>query len=279
MPKADLHIHSTASDGQMSPEQVIREAVELKLSFVALTDHDTVAGMEEALQAARDQPIEVVTGVELTTAFRERECHLLAYQFDPQDVGMRELLAHNQYARVERAKWIIGQLQKKGFELDIDEVMAEANGRNVGRPHIAEILRKKGYIGSIREAFIRHLSDEALGPIKNRYRDTKEVIGSIKAAGGVAILAHPGRLYSDTELQAFVKAGIDGLETIHPSHRYDTQKKMEAFAEQHGLLMTGGSDFHGGVKEYYHSFGLLTIPSSTVTKIQTLSDRRKGVPA
>lgn len=279
MAKADLHIHSTASDGKMTPEQVVREAAGLKLSYIALTDHDTIKGVEKAREVARDYDIEVVPGVEITTAYGDRECHLLAYHFNMDDEAFAGLLALHRNARVQRARWIIGQLRNKGFELDIDEVLAEANGRNVGRPHIAEILRKKGYIASIREAFIRHLSDEALGPIENNYRDIFEVIDIVKQAGGVAVLAHPGRLYSNKELDAFANGGIDGIETIHPSHRYDIQKKMESFAENHGLLTTGGSDFHGRVKDYYPHFGLLTVPSAVVTKIETLAARRKEILA
>lgn len=277
MAKADLHLHSTASDGNMSPEEVVNAARKLNLSVIALTDHDTIQGVKPAQKAARELELEVLPGIEITTDFNGRECHLLAYNFDTTNEKLNELLSTNKNARVERAKWIIGQLGQKGLELDIEEVLAEAGGKNVGRPHIAEILRKKGYIASAREAFIRYLSDEALGPIQSNYLLIEDVIEIVKQAGGVTILAHPGRLYSLHELSQLVEAGIDGLEMIHPSHNYELQKEMEAFAEEHNLITTGGSDFHGRVKSYYRHFGVLTITTRQVDKIKALSAHRKKV--
>ncbi|MBN2730846.1 MAG: PHP domain-containing protein [Balneolaceae bacterium] len=277
MGKADLHLHSTASDGKMLPEDVVRTAHQLGLSAISLTDHDTIEGIKPAQKTAREFDIEVIPGVEITTAFNDRESHLLAYNFDVTNAGLNTLLQEHKRARVQRARWIIGQLQKKGLDLDINEVLAEAGGRNVGRPHIAAILKKKGYIATAKEAFIRYLSDEALGTIQSNYVAIAEVIEIVKQAGGVTILAHPGRMYSERELLKFVEAGIDGLEMIHPSHNYDIQKEMEAFAGKRNLLTTGGSDFHGNKKSYYRHFGVLTVSIQCVDKIKLLSAHRKGV--
>lgn len=279
MAKADLHLHSTASDGKMTPQQIVSTALKLNLSVIALTDHDTIQGIAPAQDKARGEQLEIIPGIEITTDFNDRECHLLAYNFDTTDEKLQELLSINKNARVARAKWIITQLRKKGLELDIDEVLAEAGGKNVGRPHIAAILKKKGYIASSREAFIRYLSDEALGPIQSNYMAIDEVIDIVKHAGGVTILAHPGRLYSRQELTLLVEAGIDGLEMIHPSHNYELQKEMEAFAAQHNLITTGGSDFHGREKSYYRHFGVLTITTRQVDKIKALAAHRKKVSA
>lgn len=279
MAKADLHLHTTASDGKMTPEKIVETAEKLNLSVIALTDHDTIEGFEPARNAACNVAVEVLPGIELTTDFNNRECHLLAYNFNVENDALNSLLSSNKNARVKRAKWIIGELQKKGFDLDIQEVLAEAGGKNVGRPHIAAILMKKGYIASMKEAFIRHLSDEALGPIQSDYASIKTVIDVVKQAGGVTILAHPGRLYNRQELTQCVEAGIDGIENIHPSHNYELQKEMEAFAEQHNLLTTGGSDFHGREKSYYRHFGVLTVNTRQSDKIKTLSAHRKKVSA
>lgn len=277
MGKADLHLHSTASDGKMSPEELVRTAHQLGLSAISLTDHDTAEGIKPALKTAREFKLEVIPGVEITTDFNDRESHLLAYNFDVTNAGLNKLLQEHKNARVQRARWIIGQLQQKGLDLDINEVLAEAGGKNIGRPHIAAILKKKGYIATAKEAFIRYLSDEALGKIQSNYVTIEEVIKIVKQAGGVAILAHPGRMYSKQELLKFVEAGIDGLEMIHPSHNYDIQKEMETFAGKHNLLTTGGSDFHGKQKSYYRHFGVLTVSMQWVDKIKTLSAHRKGV--
>lgn len=263
----------------MTPLQLVNAADELNLKVIALTDHDTMEGIAAAQKAARNYALEVMPGIEITTDFNGRECHMLAYNFDLSDEGLKELLRHNKNARIERAKWIIGELGKKGLKLDIQEILAEAGGKNVGRPHIAAILLKKGYIASKREAFIRYLSDEALGPIESNYKPVQQAIENVKKAGGVAILAHPGRLYSQQELALLVAAGIDGLEMIHPSHNYELQKEMEVFAEQNHLLTTGGSDFHGAKKSYYRHFGILTISDQHVDKIKNLSAHRKKVSA
>jgi predicted metal-dependent phosphoesterase TrpH len=277
--KADLHIHTAASDGQLSARDAVKQAVSLNLSVISITDHDTIAGVRPAQEEAEGQNLDVMPGVEITTAFGERECHMLAYDFDMDDEPFNELLRAHQQARVLRAGWIIKQLGKKGMALDVDEVIAEARGRNVGRPHIAEVLRRKGYVATVREAFIRHLSDDALGTIQSNYRSYIEVINIVKKAGGVSVIAHPGRMYSEKELEKFVAAGIDGLECLHPGHNYEIQKRMEAFAEKHNLLTTGGSDYHGGVKDYYRNFGLVAINHQKVNKIRSLANRRKKVSA
>lgn len=274
-----MHIHTTASDGRMSPVEVVREAANLNLAVIAITDHDTIRGIQPALKEAKNYDLEVMPGVEITTAFGQEECHLLAYDFDIENESMRNLLKAHQKVRVSRAQWIIRQLKKEGLQLDIDEVLAEAEGRNVGRPHIAEILRKKGYIGSIKEAFIRYLSDDALGIIESNYHTFDKVIAIVKKAGGVVVLAHPGRLYGPDELKQLIQAGFDGIETKHPSHNYEIQKEIEEFAARHNLLMTGGSDFHGEVRDYYRHFGTLTVEQSCVDQIQALAESRKKLSA
>lgn len=274
-----MHIHTTASDGRMSPAEVVREAANLNLAVISLTDHDTIEGVPNAIKEAEAHNIEILTGVEITTAFGEEECHLLAYGFDTKNEGLLNLLREHQKARVARARWIIQQLQKQGLQLDIDEVLAEAEGRNVGRPHIAEILRKKGYIGSIKEAFIRYLSDDALGIIESNYHTFEKVIDIVKKAGGVAVLAHPGRLYNADQLETLVQGGFDGIETKHPSHNYEIQKVIEEFAEKYNLLMTGGSDFHGDAKDYYRHFGTLTVEQGCVNQIKALAESRRKLSA
>ena len=275
MGKADLHIHTTASDGNSTPTQIVEIAVENKLQVIALTDHDTVAGFEEARQAAINKPLEVLTGSEITAEFNGREAHLLAYCFDPDHKKIRTLLAGHKKARYDRGEWILTQLSKQGLEVDINEVKAEADGSNIGRPHIAALLVKKGYVGSIREAFIRYLSNRRLGEIPSDYLSCDEVIEIVKEAGGAVVVAHPGQMYNDEELDELLDAGVDGLEVIHPSHNYELQKEMEKYANRHHLLKTGGSDFHGGNANYQKYFGVVTISMEYVTALKRLTDQRK----
>lgn len=274
--KADLHIHSTASDGKAEPADLIQLACQQGLSTVALTDHDTIAGYEEARRTGEELGIRVLSGVEITTDFEGRECHMLAYCFDVDDVSFNKLLKSHKKARVDRARWIIGELSKQGLELDIDEVRAEAGFGNVGRPHIASILIKKGYVGTAREAFMRYLSDQQLGPIHNEYRDCRSVIQEIKKAGGAAILAHPGLLYSEHDLHKFIEAGIDGIEYVHPSHNFELQDQYRHLAEKEMLLMTGGSDYHGPADDTTR-LGVITISEKRVERMIRMTAQRRKI--
>ncbi|MDZ7715926.1 MAG: PHP domain-containing protein [Balneolaceae bacterium] len=279
MGKADLHIHTTASDGLSTPVEIVESAVKHNLDVIAITDHDTISGVREAREAAKSTELEVISGVEITSDFKGKEAHLLAYCFDIDDPGINKLLSAHKKARVKRGKWIIEQLKNKGLDLDINEVKAEANGSNVGRPHIAAVLVDKGYVASFKEAFIRYLSNEALGPIQNEYYSAEEVIEHVKAAGGATVVAHPGQMYSIQELDIFKEMGIDGIEVMHPSHNYELQKKMEDFAENNLLIKTGGSDFHGGNRDYQKYFGVVTINTEVVYRMRQMTNQRKSISA
>lgn len=279
MGKADLHIHTIASDGFSTAAEIVESAIRHKLEIIALTDHDTIAGVREAQQAASGTELQVISGVEITSDFNGKEAHLLAYCFDIDDPGMNRLLNGHKKARIKRGEWIIEQLKNEGLQLDIDEVKAEANGSNVGRPHIAAVLVDKGYVASFKEAFIRYLSNEALGPIQNEYHTVEEVVQIVRAAGGAIVVAHPGQMYSMKELGTFVELGLDGIEVLHPSHNYKLQKKMEDFAEDNSLLKTGGSDFHGGKRDYQKYFGVVTISTEMVSRMIQMTNQRKQISA
>lgn len=273
--KADLHIHSTASDGRMSPQEVVAVADSFPLKTIALTDHDTIKGIVPAKEAAAGLEIAIMNGVEVTVCFNHREIHLLAYDFSLDDDGLNKCLNDHKKARIERAKVIIELLKKEGLQVTIDEVRAEAVSQNVCRPHIAAVLVSKGYVATQREAFIRYLSDKQLGEMKDFYHRLEEVIECVKQAGGVAVIAHPGRLYKNNLLNEIIALGIDGIEAIHPAHSYSIQKQLEQLARKHNLLITGGSDFHGQRKEYYRNFGTVGIHKDWIEKIRQLAGHRK----
>lgn len=277
MGKADLHIHTTASDGNSTPSQIVERAIDLKLEIISITDHDTISGLEEATEAAADKDIEIMPGSEITASFNDREAHLLAYGFDPDNIDFKKLLVGHKKARIDRGKWIIDELSREGLDLDIDEVRAEARGSNIGRPHIAAVLINKGYVASFKEAFIRYLSNQQLGVIPSDYYSCSEVIETVKQAGGAVIVAHPGHMYSEDELDLLVDAGVDGIEVVHPGHNYQLQKKMEAYAEKNNLLATGGSDFHGGSQDYQKYFGVATISTEKVRKMKKMLNQRKNM--
>lgn len=277
LPKADLHIHTTCSDGKLSPAEAVEMAAEKKLSCISITDHDTYKGYFQALDAAEKHEIELVPGAEITAAIGDKEAHILAYYFDPNTDYLEKFFIQQKDARKQRIKGIIKTVQKNGLEVDFDEVWAEANGANIGRPHVARVLAHKGYVSNQREAFIRYLSNEKLGTIENFYVDYREVIEIVKNVGGAVIVAHPGRLYSDEEVKAFVEAGVDGFECIHPGHNYRLQKKYTEFCEKNNLLMTGGSDTHEGKDAGYTNMGVVTIAYKHVEKMKRMTEQRKNI--
>lgn len=261
----------------MAPEEVPELARQNGLKVIAITDHDTINGYEPAKEAGDEIGIEVLSGVELTCDFNGRESHLLAYCFDEEDPRFLELIANHKKARLERIKWIVEQLTSQGLDLDTDEVRAEAGGGNLGRPHVAAVLVNKGYVASHKEAFIRYLGNHALGSIKNFYASHTEVIDIVRNAGGATVLAHPNMLYSSDEIEEWISDGLDGLEVVHPSHDYEQQKEYQKIAEQHNLLITGGSDYHGSGDQYLRYFGVVNVGLNRVEKLKRMTDQRKKI--
>ncbi|MBO6793093.1 MAG: PHP domain-containing protein [Balneolaceae bacterium] len=277
LPKADLHIHTTCSDGRLQPCEAVEVAKERNLSALSITDHDTIEGYLRAKDHADKLDIELIPGVEITSAFNGNEAHILAYYFDFESEPFTQLLLKQRVGRRERIKGIITTINSNGVEIDYEEVRAVANGANIGRPHVAQLLIKKGYVRNYFEAFERYLSTEQLGGIDHQYPDYKEVIKAIKLAGGAAILAHPGKLYSTADIELFISAGIDGIECVHPSHNYTFQKKYSELVAQRALLMTGGSDYHGSVERAHIHIGTVSIAAKYVEKMKRMTNQRKQI--
>jgi 3',5'-nucleoside bisphosphate phosphatase len=274
--KADLHTHTNASDGALTPKELILKAKSKGLKTVSITDHDTIKGYLQAVPYAAEHDIELLPGVEITALWNNREVHLLAYLFDVEDENFINLLLRQKRARILRMKAIVEELKKKGIDIDIDEVRAESGPGNLGRPHAASVLISKGYVATVAEAFIRYLSTEKLVDIKTEYATIEEVVEITKQAGGVLSLAHPGPIYSQTEIEELIAKGLDGIECIHPSHNFNVQQTFKRLAESRKLLMTGGSDYHGtGKSDYDPYFGTVTVGDQHVASIKRLSERRK----
>lgn len=275
--KADLHIHTTCSDGKLTPEEAVLMASKKKLKALSITDHDTFKGYHLAKEKAIELGIDLIPGVEITSTFRSRECHLLAYYFEPESEFFKNFVLKQRYSRKNRIKGIIDKLVKSGIDINYDEVWALANGANIGRPHVAEILIDKGYVSSIQEAFKRYLSEEQLKGIDNEYPSIQEAIGVVKSVGGAAMLAHPGRFYSTEEVEELIDYGLDGLECIHPSHDWKTQLRYAELCEKRSLLKCGGSDYHGGTDDGYTNIGVVSIAMKYVDRIKRMTDQRKKI--
>lgn len=243
--KADLHLHTTASDGRLTPREVVELVYSKGLRSMAITDHDTLQGYIEAKSYADTIGMDLLPGVELTTDYNGRECHILAYGFDLKSESMQSLFVDQRYKRKERASEIVRKLNKLGFDLEMDEIRAESGKATISRNHIADVMRQKSFVATRREAFDRYLFTGGPAYVQNEYISAIDAIDKVHECGGVCILAHPGHYYIFEDLRYFLNAGIDGLEYIHPSHNFQTQKKLKEYADNYQLLLTGGSDFHG----------------------------------
>jgi 3',5'-nucleoside bisphosphate phosphatase len=244
----DLHIHSTASDGLVSPARVVRAAVDGVIDVMALTDHDTVAGVEPALDAARGLPIHIVPGIEVSATWDETEVHILGYLVDPTDPGLR---AHDGTAgerRAQRLEEMVDRLAKQGVQVSFDAVVEKAGDEasSLGRPHLARVLQDEGFVATEAEAFDRFIGNEHPAYIPNRLLDPEAAIRMIHRAGGVAVWAHPPMYLLDRILPDLVRVGLDGLEVFRPRNGPEWMSRLEAAAREAGLsVLTGGSDWHG----------------------------------
>lgn len=238
-------MHTTASDGYKTPAELVLLAYEKGLSTIAITDHDTIEGYHLAVEKAGEVGIRLLSGVEITSDYNGRECHILAYGFDPNSAEIADFLKNQRNKRTLRANGILDKLNKLGYEIDIDEVKAESGKATISRNHIASVLERKQFVANKREAFDRLLGGRAKAYVQNEYPEVAEVIDFIKRIGGVSILAHPGNLYIYEDLRYFLRSGLDGIEFIHPSHNYKTQKKLREYAMNYKILLSGGSDYHG----------------------------------
>ncbi|CAN5353285.1 PHP domain-containing protein [soil metagenome] len=275
MGKADLHIHTNASDGAFEPGVILQKAIDKGLRTIAITDHDSIKGYKKARELNSENKIELLPGVEMSVRWKDKEVHLLGYCFDPDDENLNLLLLQQSRARRRRMSKIVEHLKMQGIDIDLDEVKAEAGFSNIGRPHAASVLISKGVVASFGEAFIRYLSSEKLQGIETEYCTLVEGIKVIKKAGGIVSLAHPGPLYSAAEIGELMESGFDGIECIHPSHPYPVQKNYTKLAEKNNYLITGGSDYHGNQSaDYDPYFGIVTLGHQHVEALRQTAHQR-----
>ncbi len=269
-------MHSTFSDGSDSPSRLMELAAAADVTTVALTDHDTVAGISEARAAADRHGIGLVPGVELSCHASERNVHLLGYFIDPEDELFLERLSTQRDSRDTRNERLASRLAELGMPVDLDQVCTSANGESVGRPHFAAEMMRLGYVASVDEAFLRFLADGAPAYVERRELDAATGVQWIHDAGGVASWAHPvwpGKTsLTDTEatLEELTDAGLDALECRYGRYDGDTRKALLKRAERQGLLSTGGTDYHGTYKPDLRigvGLGDLAVPEAVLTEI------------
>lgn len=244
-PGVDLHLHSTASDGTEPPEAVVRRVADAGLAGLALTDHDTVAGLEAAATEAARRGLRFLTGAELSANEPGRSIHLLAYGFDPTDAELGAYLEGYRQDRVRRAREIVRRLGELGVPLPYEEVEKRAVGGNPTRAHIGRALVEEGLVPDERAAFGRYLARGRPAFVEKRPSPPAEVIERAHAAGGVVLVAHPGREHSVSDIERWVDEGLDGIEVRHPSHDESMRAGLLSLVRERGLLAGGGSDWHG----------------------------------
>ena len=247
----DLHTHTTASDGLFTPTELVRLAAEKKLEAIAITDHDTTDGLTEALAAGALYGVEVVPGIEISAEFPGGTLHILGYYIDPANKQFSTKLVQLQQARAERNPQIIKKLQERGMNIEMEDVVAEAGGGQIGRPHFAQALLKKGYVRTVQEAFDRFLAKGAAAYCEKFRFHPRDAIACIAAAGGIAVLGHPSSLNCtdtvtlETTVRSMVDMGIRGIEAYYSDHSAVQTRHYIALAKKYQLFITGGSDFHG----------------------------------
>ena len=273
----DLHTHSTASDGTLSAAEVVALADAASLAAFALTDHDTTSGLAEARAAAASRPaLRFIPGVEVSARYSPGTMHILGLGIDESSQPLRKLLAGFIDARDERNPRILSKLHALGMDVGMDDVLAAAEsfdpGRRhvIGRMHIAEAMRVKGYAQSIQDAFTRYLGSGGPAFVDKERLEPRGVIEGIIAGGGVAVLAHPVQLKIDEgqELEDYVRRlagwGLGGIEVYHPDHSDQQTRRYLDLARRLGLLVTGGSDFHGAAKPGVE-IGRPKVPLAAIT--------------
>lgn len=241
----DLHIHSTASDGTLAPSRLVELAVEAGLSTIAITDHDTVGGVGEALQAGARLGVRVIPAVELSAGVGERGMHILGYFIDHTDPELARRLEHLRSVRMARAERIVRSLRRADLPVTLQDVLRAAEGGAVGRAHIAQVLVNTGHAVSVSDAFDRLLGSGRPHYVPKPVSSVDEVLGWIRDAGGIAVVAHPALSGIDDLVPRLAEAGIVGIEAFHASHDARTRARYVDLAARHGLVATGGSDFHG----------------------------------
>ena len=246
----DLHTHSTASDGQYTPTQLVQRAVVRGIAVLALTDHDTTEGVEEAAKAGAGCGIRIIPGVELS-AREHKNFHILGYNYDPSSPALSQLCERQRTNRIKREEMILDYLRTKDMELSRDEVERLANGAVIGRPHFAQALARRGYVQTTREAFQQYLDTaEFWEKVPRLESDVRGCIDAVKASGGKVSLAHPYQMkLSDEELDGLVRQlaawGLDAIECFYPKYTPEQRAFYLRLAEKYDLHITGGSDFHG----------------------------------
>lgn len=274
MSMIDLHVHTSASDGFYEPGEVIKKARESGLKAIAITDHDTTDGVEEAYQKSQETGLLLIPGVELSTEFDEKEIHILGYLMNYQEEGFQKELLVFRNERLERAKKMVEKLNILGYNITFENVKEFSKGAALGRPHIAEALIAKGYLKSIKEAFTTLLGRGKPAYVPRNKLTPQGAVQLIRRYKGIPIIAHPGLAQRDYIIPELLQDGLMGIEVYHPDHKLRDIIKYQTIAESHKLLITAGSDFHGTGS---NAKCLLGVPGVDMSIVESLLKAKESL--
>ncbi len=276
MSKIDLHIHSTVSDGKLSPADIVRKSAERGLTVIALADHDAVDGIAPALAAAKAFPqLKVIPCVEISTDVPNGEVHVLGYFIDYTDHKLKATLERMRHSRRERAYGMVTKLGKLGIHIEWQRVQEIAGSGSIGRPHIAQAMLEKGYIASIKEAFTKYISRDGPAYVEREKMTPQEVVKLLLRTNGLPVLAHPLTINDLETLVAELKpAGLIGIEAYYNDYTAGEISKLVNLADRHGLLTTGGSDYHGLDNNTETLIGGADVPIESAEHLIALAKQR-----
>lgn len=246
----ELHCHSTASDGELAPSELVSRALSVGITTLALTDHDSVNGISELMETARETTLRVITGVELSCHYEGREVHLLGYLFEHRDPDFLDLLIRMQEERRGRVHRVLEKLEGLGVSLSYEDVNAQSVGGTLGRPHIAKALVAKGVVPNLEQAFDLYLGNRAPAYVGRSLLSLPDGIEAIRRAGGCSVLAHPGLLGDWAMVERILQLPVHGMEVWHPSHNKAAKKRAKRLGGRYNKVLSGGSDFHRPTGEY-----------------------------
>jgi len=285
MSEVDLHTHSTASDGSLTPTELVARARKCGLRAMALTDHDTVSGLPEAIEAGKKYSVEVIPGCELSVEFKPGTMHIVGLWLPPHPERLLSALQYLRDQRHNRNHIIVEKLNSLGIEITYDQVLKKSRGESVGRPHIAGVLQDMGVVRSFSEAFNRFLGPDGKAYVPKTKFDPGKAISILREEGATVILAHPysleiGEQEFESLVRRFMDLGLEGLEVYYSVHSPEQVRYYLSVAEKFGLLVSGGSDFHGDVKphiELGRGMGNLNIPYTLVERMKA-HRAKQGLP-
>jgi predicted metal-dependent phosphoesterase TrpH len=265
---ADLHIHTVFSDGTQSPEKIVELAKKAGLKTIAITDHDVVAGIERAVKKGEELGVEVIPGIELTTETLDTEIHILGYFIDCRSPALIHEITKIQKSREKRIVEICEKLKKLGVDLDPGKVFEIAGHRAAGRPHVARALMEEGFISNFREAFSKYIDFHGPAYVSHYKLSPAEAVKLVVSAKGVPVYGHPAVSNCDQIVPELAQAGLAGIEAHYISHNRDQTRHYVNLAKKNGLLVTGGSDYHGFKSGREVKIGDLAIPDELVEKLR-----------